>query len=618
MNKKIIAIILLISLLIRTESVSSPAAPLWGNPEYITYDAATKTWTNNNPGIEHWRHQGDAELVKKLTAPEKVPTRKDIRLTFSKNVFYYSIPRLTIRNRGTSCQLETRPSRRFILINVEESLLDLTNENDRQYRVWPHLGILFVGTAAHEEGYEVLLWDELVQGQVPLKELVKPGDIVGFSLVVTGIERGMKLAAQAKLLGARYCIAGNDSAIFRSKNILARPDKPIDAVFTGNSIVAVKSFFRDIDTVGIQNLKIPGVETTPNHQQRSNEYVALLQEQQERKLNPNFQKDDVFIVPKLDLFGEQYWNEIWQNYRNQFGHKHTNPETVRNALAFFAQGCTRTRGTDVCSYCTIAGVGDFRIASDEYFIQTKQAYDACGIDMIFCVTDSLYEMVPVLEKFKRFKMKWNAMTIYGRAQGIVRNPHLLDEWMSVVNDRLLINVGMDSGDNKLLHQGVVKSSITQGSRLSENHEAVKLIKAGGAHLHYSLIFGIPGETLDSCNRSIEFLEWTIQTLGHQLDIAETDKYWLNYGSPSSAIFHSYEHAVHLAGIAGKTISKSDWHKHFASYANELVVPMHVEAAWYHFFTHIDMDTADEFNNRAAAIMAKHTGSIRGRAFKPTA
>lgn len=514
-------------------------------------------------------------------------------------------------------QLMNNRPRRFVLINVEETLLDLTKETDRQYRVWPHLGLLFVGTAAYEEGYEVVLWDELVQGKAPLDQLVQPGDIVGFSLVVTGIERGMQLAHQAKRLGARYCIAGNDSAIFRSKQILSLPDKPIDAVFTGNSVVAVRNFFREIGHTPIEAIRINGVETTADHQLRSNEPSQLHAELAARKLLAPSIRDDVFIVPKLDLFGQEYWDEVWANYRSQFGHKHFNPDTVRNAIALFAQGCTRTRGTDVCSYCTIAGVGDIRFPSDHYLLHTAEAYQRFGIDMVFNATDSVLEMASVVEAMKRQSIRWNAMTIYGRAQGIVRNPDLVDEWLSVVNDRLLINVGMDSGDDTLLRQGVVKSSIVDGSRLTENQKAVRIIKASGAHLHYSLIFGIPGESLESCERSIEFLEWTVQTLGSQLDIAETDKYWLNYGSPASRVFHDYEHAVHLAGMAGKTISKTEWRTHFASHAEHLVVPMHVEESWYRFFTTIDIDTADSFNNRAAAIMAKHTGSIRGRAFKPT-
>ena len=619
MNKKHVLIALLLAaIIIKPEFIDEPASILWGNPELISFDPATKIYTNRNPGKETLFVRTDIQAgFTKWTKPEKVPTRKKIVFSTRSDLF---CRKQTYVYVGTFYGAVTcaRTSRRFVLINVEETLLDLTKESDRQYRVWPHLGILFVGTAAHEEGYDVILWDELVLGKVPLEEIVKPGDIVGFSLVVTGIERGMELARLSKKLGARYCIAGNDSAIFRSKNILSLPDKPIDAVFTGNSVVAVKTFFREIDTVGMEAINIAGVETKPEHTLRSNVYENLLAEQSARKLMVMSQKNDVFIVPKLDLFDEKYWNEVWSNYRGEFGHKHKNPNTVRNAIALFAQGCTRTRGTDVCSYCTIAGVADLRLPDDEYLVKTAEAYQNFGIDAIFNATDSAFEMASVVEALIRLKIHWNAMKIYGRAQGIARNPHLLEKWLSVVNDRLLINVGMDSGDNRLLLEGVSKSSIKVGSRLSENHEAVRLVKASGAHLHYSLIFGIPGETLASCESSIEFLEWSIQMLGTQLDLVETDKYWLNYGSPASKVFHDYDYAVHLAGIAGKYISKSDWVNHFALHAEELVVPWHVEEAWYRFFTHIDVETADEFNNRAATIMAQHTGSIRGRAFKPTA
>ncbi|MEN9582373.1 MAG: hypothetical protein RL641_327 [Candidatus Parcubacteria bacterium] len=509
---------------------------------------------------------------------------------------------------------------RFVLINVEETILDKTKESDRQYRAWPHLGILFVGTVAHEEGWDVVLYDELVQGQIDLEKLIQPGDIVGLSLVVTGIERGTGLAKKAKELGARYVIAGNDSSIFRVNQLLALEGKPIDAVFTTNSLDAVRSFFQQINTVPIELLAIPGVETRTGLQQRSNEHDWLVKEMAERnelRKQGRFNPYDVFIVPKLDLYPQSYWEEVWGNYRSQFGHKHSNPETVKNALALFAQGCTRTQGVDACTYCTIHGVGDVRLPSRDYVVKTAQTYQEAGIDMVFNVTDSSFEMTKVVQTLIEERINFGSMVIYGRAQGIAKMPGQIDKWLSVVKDRLLINVGMDSGDDKSLKKGIIKSSVSQGSRVNENHVAIENIKKSGAHLHYSLIFGSPGETKESCDKSVEFLEWSIQTLGPQMDLCETDIYWLNFGSPAGKVFHDYPYAMYLASLAGKTITLEQWQKHFASFANRLFVPLEVEEAWYHFFTNIDLDTAQAYNIKCAQIMEKHSGSIRGRAFKPT-
>jgi hypothetical protein len=236
--------------------------------------------------------------------------------------------------------------------------------------------------------------------------------------------------------------------------------------------------------------------------------------------------------------------------------------------------------------------------------------------MVFNTTDSVYEMSAVPRMLQELGVTWNAMTIYGRSQGICKSPGLLDEWQRVATQRLLVNVGMDSGDERMLSQGVVKSSRTEGSRLDENRRAVELILKSGAHLHYSLIFGSPGETLETCESSIRFLEWTIATLGRQLDICETDVFWLNFGSPASKVFHDYSEAQRLAAMAGKSISEKEWYENFARHQQALVVPAATEEAWYRYFTGIDLDTAQAYNQRCVEIMARHNGSIRGRAYKP--
>jgi radical SAM superfamily enzyme YgiQ (UPF0313 family) len=603
--------LILLAVLIKTETQTGPAWLLWGNPEHISFDESAQEWFNANTGIENWR-RGDIGLTK----PERVPVKKTL----------VALPRLDpmlhlytrcVAPRDESLGISNRAipqKQRLVLVNVEQ-MLNETKEGTAQYRVWPHLGINFVGTAAEEEGCEVQLWDENVAGNVPLEELLRPGDTLGLSLVVTGMERGIELARRAKALGAKHVIAGNDSAIFRANQVMAIADHPIDAVFTSNSVAAVRQFFRQIGGTPIEALSIPGVQVTTGQRARSNERSTLLDELAARRAEPK--DDEVLMVPNLALY--PHWDRIWKHYRETFGHKHQNPETVRNALALFAQGCTRTRGSKVCQYCTISGVADIRLPKGSYLEKTVEAYDAFGINMVFNVTDSSFEMYPVVKGLQEVGARWPAMIIYGRAQGIAQNPQLIEEWQKVATERLLINVGMDSGSDEILLKGIVKSSVEGcGSRLEENRQAVRHIKAAGAHLHYSLIFGSPGETIETCESSLRFLEWTVAELGGLLDICETDIFWLNFGSPAGQLFHDYGYAVHLASLAGKHITRDDWANEFVRFTQELVVPTHVEESWYRHFTSISLETAQLYNERAAQIMAAHTGSIRGRAFKPTA
>lgn len=612
--KSIFCILLVLSTFqVKHDFTGQPEWLLWGNPDFITYDAERHVWVNKNTQIDSWR-LGNNDLTK----PEEVPEKQQYLIVFK--VLFLRQDDVQYASIGV---FATQSKRRFGLINVEESINEMKGDATES-RVWPHLGLLYIGTVADQEGWQVSLHDELVQGYVDLEQFVQPGDIVGLSLVVTGMERGIELARQAKRLGARYVIAGNDSAIFRSDQILALPGKPIDGVFTSNSLTAVRQFFQQIESADISELVIDGVSIVPSGLLVSNEVDAIKKERMkvfELRKKGEINPQDVFVVPKLDLYSKEYWKQVWTNYRKVFGHKHQRPNEVRNGLALFAQGCTRAASMDVCSYCTIAGVADIRIPEVDYLASMLQTYQDFGIDYVFNATDSALEMKSVCKALKALGANFSeGLMIYGRAWGLSHHPEAIDEWLSLTGGRLLVNVGMDSGDERILQQGIGKAS-KAGSRLEENRQAVRNVKSSGAHLHYSLIFGSPGETRESCERSMEFFEWSRSELGTQLDQCETDIYWLNHGSPASRVLRDYQYAVELAACANKLISISEWNHYFHQYRDTLVVPWEVEEAWFKFFTSITVEEAQAYNAQVSSAMARHEGAAPGRlyktAFKPS-
>src|SRR3989344_9336446 len=162
-----------------------------------------------------------------------------------------------------------------------------------------------------------------------------------------------------------------------------------------------------------------------------------------------FDPQDVFIVPNLNLYPNEYWQKVWDNDRRVFGHKHRKPNQVRNGLALFAQGCTRTGMADVCSYCTIAGVADIRFPAKEYLAATLEKYRSFGIDYFFNTTDSAFEMRNLMHDLKSINAFFpEGLMLYGRAWGLAHHPDLLDEWLSLTGGRLIVNAGMDSGDER--------------------------------------------------------------------------------------------------------------------------------------------------------------------------
>lgn len=619
--KQMICMLLLIASFFQIECAYTGEALwlLWGNPARIHYDADAHVWINENPALETSLRLEDLQNnERKYTLPQRVPEKREIRMRL--NLFWQPENSMTETQMAMVCAIVV-PNRRLRLINVEQSINEMRGE-DAQFRIWPHLGLLSIGTVADEEGWEVALHDELIQGYVDLSHFVQPGDIVGLSLVVTGIERGVELARQAKQLGASYVIAGNDSAIFRADQLLRLPDHPIDAVFTSNSLVAVRQFLRQVGSVELHELEIPGVAVIPSGVNISNERsVIQAQRAMQQKLRSLsvFDPQDVFVVPKFSLFGEEYWQKVWQNYRHIYGHKHANPGEVRNALALFAQGCTRTGTADVCSYCTIAGVADIRLPTLPYLKRMLETYESFGINYVFNATDSVFEIRRVLSDLKTLGAFFpEGMMLYGRAWGLAHHPDLIDEWLSLTGGRLLVNVGMDAGDEHILVSGVSKASQSGGSRLEENRRAVRNIVSSGAHLHYSLVFGSPGETQETCRRTLEFFEWTRTVLGTQLDLCEADIFWLNFGAPAGRVFHDYGYAQQLAALAGKEISRETWEDRFHRHRDALVVPWECEEAWYDCFTSITVEEAQEYVAQVATTMTQHEAAAPGRkfAFKP--
>ncbi len=620
---RLLLIALLITSMFRVQmkpDKNRPTERLLGDQEYIEWNEAEQVWINRNTFIDLWMNTRDPDpkmdrmrqrCLEELKKPRRIPVENSVLITIRKEC--YRKPEIYIALGAVIAAEAKREPRRVVLVNVDNS-----PANEDQYRIWPHLGLLYVGTAAHEEGWDVVMWDELIQGHIRLEDIVKPGDIVGLSLVVSFTERGVEIARQAKQLGARYVIAGNDAAIFRATQLLRLPGKPIDAVFTSNSTNAVRQFFREISHKDIGEISIPEVATSSERATlHSNDSITLTLELKQRKEQPRDPLDG-FLIPKFDLYTEAYWEQVWKNYRSQYGHKHPHPAAMKGSIIHLAQGCTRTQGKEACSYCTIFGVADVRVPSEAYLTKLLERYEAFGINNLYNITDSAFEMTPLIKRLKNIGFKTGSLEIYGRALGMAEHPEFIETWLSFATDRLLINCGMDSGDDQMLKQGIVKAHRGSGSRLNENRQAILNLRGTGAHLYYSLILGSPGETQESCKRTLEFVEWSLGQLGTQLDLVEADIYWLNFGSAAGRVFYDFDYAQQLAAIAGKSITHKEWHRDFAQHSEALNMPWSVEEAWYHRFTNIDVQTAYEYQRKVRELTSRHPEHITPRdyAFKP--
>jgi hypothetical protein len=585
--------------------------------EKLEFDSVKKVWIDRSYYIDSWVYREPDKdkmrrMIEEMKRPQEIQSKKKYWLEFKKK------PAARPEKVFTELNLlgAVLHKRRLVLLNPEAN-----NNMIPGVKIHPHLGLLTVGTVAEQEGYEVVLWDELVQGHADLGQLVEPGDVVGLSIVITGAERSVDLARQAKILGAQCVIAGNDTAIFRCDQFLSLPGKPVDAVFTSNSTNSIRKFFREYDGSNLTQLRIPEFKTEPGGVQHSNQPAHMLVELRSRKQQKRagqFGREDGFVVPNLELFPALYWKRVGNGYRKIYGHKHSNPATLKNASGLLAQGCTRTQGKSACKYCSIYGIGDIRVPSDKYLAGLLDAYNRFGITQFYNVTDSALEMAPLVDALERVGASFEGLTIYARAQGLATQPRLIERWQKLAG-HLQLNVGLDSGNEAMLRAIDKSSARGLGSRLAENRQGlINLQSYSSAHLHGSKIIGGPGETRDSAEETLEFLHWAKNLLGDRLDVIESDLYWLNFGSRSAEVFTSYEYARREAALAGKTISREQWWQYFGRHRNDLVVSWDSQRAWYEFFTNISLEQAQEFNTQVSELMARHTGAISGRAFYPKA
>lgn len=516
-----------------------------------------------------------------------------------------------------------------VIINVEESMNEGREKEEAQFHCWNALGVLYVGTEAKKTGRRVIIHEENVEGYADLEKLITPGCDVGLSGLVTGIERLIRLARQAKVLGARHVFAGGAAVIFGAKEILSLSDCPIDAVFTGSTLTPIREFFEQIEIKNISELQIPGVVVMPPTENRSNEADVLASEKKiriELARRGEYNPRDFFTVPDLNLYSREYWEKVWANWRLTFGKTLSHSENIRPATALFAQGCTRAAEGVACSYCSIPDVAHIALPSREYLKELLETYKNFGINYVFNVTDSSFEMEHLLNQLESLNAHFSeGLVMYGRAHGIANNPKLLRRWRALVgeNGKLVLNVGMDSGNAQMLGNinkvSVKNDSMNGAAMLRDNYEAIDAIAAEeGVFLHLSLVCGNPGESKKTWGDSLALLDYARTKLGRRLLQAESDKFWVNKGSAAAAVLHDYTEAARLAGLAGKTISRNEWERDFHPYKDALSVPRAVLEAWHLYFTHITLEESERYVDEMAELTKTFgdTAPSRHNAFRP--
>lgn len=460
-------------------------------------------------------------------------------------------------------------------------------EDSSHRATWPHLGILIVGSVIQQLGWDVALYDENVQGPIPLEKYVREGDIVGLSVVVTAADRSLALAKEAKGLGTSFVFMGNDQASARAKQILETIPE-VDGVFRGDSLDSVRTVFQSI------------LMTDSLLPERVSGFCRRRNGEIENPPPVPFRDISEFPTPAFSLYPSEYWNLVWENHRRTNGFEYADTAKIRGCNILLASGCPH--GHDACSYCSIGEVEQLRWGNDEYYRTLLVAYQSFGINSFYNVCDDFAGFGAIIKKLFNLGIRFPHLVCYARAWVGAHCRKNIEDLLSLVapGGHLKLNIGLDSGDD-----GVLKFGVNKGNGVQENKAMVLLMKELGIWGHFSFIFGSPGETKETCQRTLDFIQWTFDTLGRLVANCESDIYWISHGAPCEKIFTNYEYALRLATIARKTIMKAEWEQEFFSKCDCISVPWSVQEAWYRYFTNIDIAYAEECNARVRRLAQEH-------------
>lgn len=510
---------------------------------------------------------------------------------------------------------------------METSKIMLINAPNRQdsntsgnYAAFPAIGVVSLGTRLQKDypALEVRVVDGGVRTTDYIKrkiDEVRPS-IIGISVLTPTYSEGLELARYAKERYGCTVVLGNDHASFFPELILQ--NRPyVDYVVKAEIGEIPLSYIVGKETDGrVQHQTIKRGEdevyfrTSTGIQKVAFSKLLLPQVYQDSRDIPNLEliADDI-VVAKA-------------SYNEKYGHLHESertPVVVNNV-----RGCGN--GEKRCTYCSIYDLS-LNAGNPKFFWETVEGYnERYGINFFFEVCDSFLtfqKYVKQLIKTMPFNPKQRDIEfeVYARANDVVNVPDAVS-WLKKLN-ATRINLGLDSGDDNML-KFLRKNNVDKGKVFSPsqiNYEAVRRLAEAGMTIHASFPLGSLGETPQSLENTIGFIERIARDFGRSIVTLEASELVPLPYSPAWDILLSRENSVFdfNGGIeatlkeAGIKLDETIKQELREKYGNQDLLDVGYTAHdWVKYFTHIDWNAIESGKEQVDNI-AKSIGAICGRA-----
>jgi anaerobic magnesium-protoporphyrin IX monomethyl ester cyclase len=339
----------------------------------------------------------------------------------------------------------------------------------------PSLGSIAAYVKLNNLEIEVEIYDgEILTSEEIISKL--DADVVGVSVNIMTYEPGLQIAESAAAKGARVVIGGPFVDSMADRIVRNRPF--IDGVIVGEGELPMSMYL-----AGKPKELIPGLVYASNGQVIRNPVYT-------HNLN------SLPIPDYCNLPLEQYF----QNYRERYaGFKPFN-----GSLAVYSRkGCIwREKTNGGCVFCMIPHRGMQYKTPENLWKEISFFNKEYGANYFWEVSDTFTEENEWIEEFLHSRPKGLdiAFHVYGRPNHITpRMARLLKE-LNVFE----VFIGAESGDDQIL-QNMVK-----GCKVSHTLRAIESLANEGILTIVSFVFGLPGETQETLEKTVKLAEQIVQ------------------------------------------------------------------------------------------------------------
>lgn len=357
-------------------------------------------------------------------------------------------------------------------MKVQLVLPKCDNPGARLIRGWPQpLGILSIATFLRQQNptIEIEILDGTVLSHKEIERRID-GDVVGITTITRGYPNALKVAEKAKRFGAKVVLGGQYATALGSTILKNRPF--VDAIIRYDGEVAFTKYVDGVPLDEIENL----VYRQPDGTFRENPIKLV--------------DIDALPIPDRSFLDLTPYDE---NYAKYVGGPFERAGTI-----YAHRGCRwRAELHGGCVFCAIPD-HTWRLRTSENFWQEVQQLAESGFEFLYDISDDIAADKDWLRELRRTRPPVR-MCFRHYLSTKNTDEETIETLLEIGSVHVF--VGFESADPERL------SSMNKEATVEENENAARVLQQYGMPLLASFVGGVPGETRESLDRTMEFTRY---------------------------------------------------------------------------------------------------------------